>query len=526
MKFLVQFSRILTGMLFIFSGMVKLNDPSGFAIKLDEYFDVFAEDVAQKQDSLKIELTDGGKTIAVSNFVLFNSDRSRELSVRQNTEVEVIQPPVDSTEKIKVLIKKTVAPRKIYHVTVTAEISGNPVGEIKMDFNDSASSSMLGVKAGVAGNVIYQKDIRVIPFNTEPATASLNLSTYVKPESWLYNLFKGMKTWSLYFSVFFCALEVVLGFALLVGWSIGLTSWLMLLLILFFTFLTGYSWIYNKVTDCGCFGDFIKLKPKESFLKDVVLTILIGIIFFGRKYIKPLFSKSFGWKFISVISLLSAAFGIYCYLFLPVWDFLPYKEGNQLIKIMTEVPKGMRARDSVEIQFVLKKGSDTIVVSAKDYTSGYEKFEKEGWEYKDRRQQTIIEGWKSPIKDFSISDPKNGENLTDTVLSRKGYKLFLACTYLNKTNKSSIKRMGGLQKWAKGKGIPFYPVTATGSTAASEFTASNGLDFSFLAGDYKMLLSMARFNPTLYLMKDDQVVRKWSGLNFPSDKRLNKLTSR
>lgn len=86
--------------------------------------------------------------------------------------------------------------------------------------------------------------------------------------------------------------------------------------------------------------------------------------------------------------------------------------------------------------------------------------------------------------------------------------------------------MAVLHKWAKNKGIPFYPVTATGSQAASEFSAAHGLNFGFLAGDYKMLLSMARFNPTLYLMKDASVIRKWSGLNFPSEKKLDKLTSK
>jgi len=525
MKILVQFSRVFTGLLFIFSGMVKLNDPSGFSIKLDEYFDVFAEDVAQKQDSVKIAISDGGRVVASSTFVLFSSDATRDLNVKQSTVVEEVLPPEDTTVKDQ---KKTIKakPRKIYHVTVAADLAGSQVGEVKMDFNDSASSAMLVVNARVAGSVIYQKDIRITAGSELSNTASLNLAPHVKPETGLFTFFKQLKGWSLYLSVFVCALEVVLGFALLVGWSMTLTAWLMLLLILFFTFLTWYSWIFNKVTDCGCFGDFIKLKPKESFLKDIVLTVLISIIFFGRKYIKPLFSKGFGWKFITTMSLMSAGFGVYCYLFLPVWDFLPYKEGNNLVKIMTEVPKGMRAKDSVEIQFVLQKGADSITVSAKDYTSGYEKFEKEGWEYKDRRQKTIIEGWKSPIKDFSISDPKNGNSLTDTVLNNKGYKLFLACTYLNKTNKTAIKNMAVLHKWAKNKGIPFYPVTATGSQAASEFSAAHGLNFGFLAGDYKMLLSMARFNPTLYLMKDATVIRKWSGLNFPSEKKLDKLTSK
>jgi uncharacterized membrane protein YphA (DoxX/SURF4 family) len=76
-------------------------------------------------------------------------------------------------------------------------------------------------------------------------------------------------------AVAMCVLEVVLGVALWVGFRPRLTRWSLLALIVFFTFLTFYSAYFNKVTDCGCFGDAIKLTPWQSFGKDVVLTGLI-----------------------------------------------------------------------------------------------------------------------------------------------------------------------------------------------------------------------------------------------------------
>jgi len=38
MKYIVGFSRVFVGILFIISGFIKLNDPVGFSFKLEEYF--------------------------------------------------------------------------------------------------------------------------------------------------------------------------------------------------------------------------------------------------------------------------------------------------------------------------------------------------------------------------------------------------------------------------------------------------------------------------------------------------------
>src|SRR4029078_470615 len=129
-------------------------------------------------------------------------------------------------------------------------------------------------------------------------------------------------------SVLMNAFEIIAGFALLIGWRIRLFSWLLLLLILFFTFLTGYTFITGKPTNCGCFGDCIPITAKTSFLKDVVLTILIGFIFWKRKYIKPLLPNRASGLTMLVITILSFGIQWYTLNYLPVIDCLPYKINN------------------------------------------------------------------------------------------------------------------------------------------------------------------------------------------------------
>lgn len=118
---------------------------------------------------------------------------------------------------------------------------------------------------------------------------------------------------TLFLALFMVILEVVLGVMLLVGFKPKFTVYSLLLLIVFFTFLTFYSAYFNVVKDCGCFGDALKLTPWESFTKDVVLLIFILILLFGINFIKPLFSKkicrfyfNFSYLFIMFFGLLRA----------------------------------------------------------------------------------------------------------------------------------------------------------------------------------------------------------------------------
>ncbi|MBL7812395.1 MAG: hypothetical protein JNL57_09260 [Bacteroidetes bacterium] len=507
MKVLLHFARFFTGLLFIFSGMVKLNDPSGFAIKLNEYFDVFAEDVSTRQDSLVLSIKEGAAEVSRKAFQLYSFDKERTFSLSSSTDTES-----DTSGKVTG-----------YTVHVNAYLGSESAGELEFRLPDSASIGMFTVKASVLNNVALQSDFKVRPNENLSASKPVDLSKFAKTESALYDFFKWLKKFSLWFSVFFCALEVILGFALIVGWRMRLTAWLLLLIILFFTFLTGYSAWFKKVTDCGCFGDFIKLKPWTSFYKDLVLTFLIVIIFIGRNKITPWFSKGFGWKFISVISLLCLGFGIYCYMFLPVWDFLPYKEGSNIKHTMTYLPPGQLAHDSVEMSYVFHKGKDSAIVPyVKPYTE-YTKYTEKGWEPGRRIDKVLVEGYNWPIHDFAISDAATGQDLKDSFLNAKTYQLVWVCTYLGEGYDGANKDIARLYDWAKKNKVAFFPLTASAGTPADEYARKHKLPFRFMSADNKMLMTMGRFNPTLYFMKGTTILEKRSGLNMPSNARLEKL---
>mgnify|MGYP006206189953 CR=1 FL=1 len=103
---------------------------------------------------------------------------------------------------------------------------------------------------------------------------SFKLEEYFSPD--VFNL-TFLQNFTLEIAIFVVALELILGLMLLLKMKLKCTLISLIALCVFFAFLTFYSAYFNKVTDCGCFGDALKLTPFESFIKDLVLTVFILI---------------------------------------------------------------------------------------------------------------------------------------------------------------------------------------------------------------------------------------------------------
>ncbi len=496
MKSIFHFARLFTGALFIFSGIVKLNDPSGFAIKLNEYFDVFAEDVAVEQDSVIASIYAGDKIVGQRNFELYTSDETKTVEIEYSGDTALEELNIRwGGSRYDIELSDSFDFTQPYHLVLHSWQGPDKVCDFESD--------------SISSNIVLRQEKYLI-----------DVSDWVKTETALAGFFKSCKDYSLYFSGFFCALEVILGFAMLIGWQFNLTITVTALLIGFFTFLTWYSAYFNKVTDCGCFGDFIKLKPWDSFKKDIVLSILVLILIFGRKHNRTFFLKSKANIVIGVFSILTFGFGWYCYRFLPIWDFLPYKEGNDIKYIMTHVPEGERESDSIRIRFVMKKDQDSLFVT----TSQYADYARQGYQFVRQDREIIIPGYESPIHDFAIYDPNTGEDLKNQMLDYKGYQYIFVMPFMSELNKNSLPAASACFQWAKKKGIPFYGLTSASADVTAAFKKQQNIDFDIYSADQKMLMTMARYNPTLYLFNGSTVEKKWSGASMPSVEVVENLT--
>ena len=134
--------------------------------------------------------------------------------------------------------------------------------------------------------------------------ADLATSTFFLKDA-LMNLFHFLNGHTLFLSITMNAFEIIAGAALLLGWRMKLFGWLLLLLMIFFTILTGYTYKTGRPTNCGCFGDCIKITPEYSFYKDILLSVLILILLFARKHIKPLFAPRLNTGLMFLVTIFS-----------------------------------------------------------------------------------------------------------------------------------------------------------------------------------------------------------------------------
>lgn len=311
-------------------------------------------------------------------------------------------------------------------------------------------------------------------------------------------------------------LEVLLGVALLLGMWKRLTTWLLLLMIIFFTFLTFYSAYFNKVTDCGCFGDAIPLTPWESFTKDVVLSVLILIIFLNLKYIKPIFSST-GRGALMLVSLAGCIWlGSHVLAHLPIIDFRAYAEGKSIIEGMkTAEELGLEPTRYGTIYYFENSSTSEIQKVDSDTYIKDKWWEKKDWEMLSDRTETVVlhHGYEPPVHDFNIS--MGEREVTDDVLNSPYIFLMLAYR-IDETNRDAYEQVNKFALDAQNDGIVFLGLSASLPDDVEVMRHELQTPFPFASMDETTLKTIVRANPGVVLLKEGVVVKKWHYNDLPS----------
>ena len=303
--------------------------------------------------------------------------------------------------------------------------------------------------------------------------------------------------YALLFSVFVVVFEVVLGVFLLIGYLPKFTIYSLLAMIVFFTFLTFYSAYFDKVKDCGCFGDALKLTPWESFTKDVILLVLILVLVVGLKHIKPMFSK----LPTSVIALLSFIvslwFGYHVLMHLPSIDFRAYAIGKNIQEQMI-IPEDA-AKPVLEYTWTFDVNGE----KQEFVTNG--SYPNVDGEYIGVETKTIDEGYIPPIQDFSIES--EDEDLTTYFLEKE--KLMIVAMYnINSSEIEGVVKLKALTDEAASKGYTVIGLTSSGNDAKQEVKQNYKLDFDFYLCDEKVIKTIIRSNPGIVILEKGTVVNK------------------
>ncbi|WP_288637023.1 MULTISPECIES: BT_3928 family protein [Sphingobacterium] len=323
-------------------------------------------------------------------------------------------------------------------------------------------------------------------------------------------------------AVVICGFEILLGALLLLGVYANTVAWGLLLLILFFTFLTFYSAFFEVVTSCGCFGDAIPLTPWQSFSKDLVLLALILILFFNRKQLRSIIKGS-GNQFVATLitAIISLGIGVYTVNYLPFIDFLPYKVGNNLPSLMV-LPEGKQG-DVFEQIYTMKnkKTGETKKVNDKVYMAD-KLWEDESWEIIGEPESRLVKkGYDIPIPDLLITDA-DGADHTQEIIANPYYNLVIVAKDLSSTNIDAIQKINqtAIQLTKDYNGLRVVLLTASVSKDAQYLSDKMQLIAEIFYADLIPLKSMVRANPGVLLLKGGNVLGKWHYNNFPDAKTI------
>lgn len=314
---------------------------------------------------------------------------------------------------------------------------------------------------------------------------------------------KFLNGYALEFSIFMITLEVVVGIALLVGWKPKLTSFILLALMTFFTFLTAYVLYSGKVKACGCFGDCIPLTPIQTFVKDLILLAFAVILFTRNKYIVPISSKIVRSLIVLLGALCTLFLQFYVLKYLPLADCLPFKKGNDIVAL-SKMPENAIA-DEFAISFVYEK--DGI---KKEFTMTA--LPDSSWTFVERNQQLVKAGSNSMplINDFKFTNAA-GDDVTENILgSNKNYLLLIIKEVPSNYEswKDEVKRL------SQNKQRPIYVVTSQRDNVTQLLKRLNIEVAEIFVTDGTAIKTAARANPTIMEMNGSVIKEKLSWANF------------
>jgi uncharacterized membrane protein YphA (DoxX/SURF4 family) len=303
--------------------------------------------------------------------------------------------------------------------------------------------------------------------------------------------------------MFLIILEVVLGVAVLINYKMEITTVILLGLIVFFTFLTFYSAYFNKVTDCGCFGDAIKLTPWESFIKDIILLVLILHLFWYRKRLKPMLPVKIGHAIVAATTVISLILGVYAVLHLPFIDFRAYRIGNN-------IPQQMTPAEQPVFRYTFLNKSDGENIQSDTYLTDTLKYKYVGV------KQTNEDKTKANITDYAVSNVE-GEDVTQQTF--EGTKLLFIIYDVTKASTKNIDDIRELIKTLDGK-VEMMAFTSSTADQFEAFRHENQLAIPYYFVDATVLKTIIRSNPGITLWVNGTVKGMWHHNDTPTAEKV------
>ena len=308
-------------------------------------------------------------------------------------------------------------------------------------------------------------------------------------------------------SVLLSAMEFSLGIFLLFAIHRRLVTKVVLVLMVVMTGISLWLWIANPISDCGCFGDAIKLTNGQTLAKNVVLLVLSAILCRWPLHIVRFISRTNQGIVINYTLLFIIVLSAWCLYDLPLFDFRPYHVGANLRALKEEADTARQPE--FETTFILEKDGERREFTLDDYPDST-------WKFIDSRTVMTREGEQTALHDFSIIRLDDDEDITDSVLAEPGYTFLLISPQLEYADDTNFGEIDQLYEYCEEQGYVFYCLTASGEKGIDHWRDLSGAEYPFCSTDGTTLRTIIRSNPGMLLLHDGVVIRKWSH-NFLPD---------
>jgi uncharacterized membrane protein YphA (DoxX/SURF4 family) len=313
-------------------------------------------------------------------------------------------------------------------------------------------------------------------------------------------------------AIFLSAAEFMIGLNLLTGIRLKFTALLLMVFMSFFTVLTFILALTNPVSDCGCFGDAIKLTNWQTFYKNIVLLVPTLIIFINRNKAGRFAAPLKEWYLAGVNFLFAAALSFFCIRHQPLLDFRPYRTGTSIPEKMI-IPEGAPA-DIYKTILVYQKNGIKQEFSESNFP-----WQDSTWKWVETRQTLIKKGYEPPIHDFSVTN-EEGLDITENILQDSGYTFLIVAPFLEKSASEGMERMNKIALKANELGFSVYCLTASTGNQIISFKENFQPAFQLCTADETTLKTIIRANPGLLLLREGTIIGKWNHADVPDPGEL------
>lgn len=342
----------------------------------------------------------------------------------------------------------------------------------------------------------------------DPLGTDYRVVDYLEAYSW-YSLID----LSFALSVLLISVEFLLGVALLFKLRIRLAALGSLLIMIFFTVVTFIDARYNLITDCGCFGDAVKLTNWQTFYKNVVLLAFVIIIFVKQNSITLQLRK---WLQLAILILILAGFDWFIFHnfnHLPVIDFRDWRIGNDMKSSGRETVKNYLVYKNLKTDEIKEYISPNYPWNDSVWLSE--------WEFVNQR----IDDSQLVLKHGLVIEDADGNNFTDEIIENPDYQFILTSYDLDNAAGQGMYDAFDLFTSISGNNINVAMVTSSTGDIVEKYRELYTIDYDVFFADDTELKAMIRSNPGLILLKNGVVVSKWHYNDIPQIDDVEELIS-